>query len=409
MNPKTLQSLGILSIAEIMLLLGLLTSGTFAHAKPTPDAIAKSSQNNPLDLTKPDPLLPDPPKDGFLESPEREALAEALDELNLEAAAQLEAGNTQAAFQIWNRELRLRRYLGPMEELVALRRVGSTAWRQEEITQLQIITRRLETLEVEYCSAEESCELEFLTELAQGYEAVQARENAIDAYKTILAEAQTREDIETSTTLLNTIARFSLEALDYVEAAWAYERLLAIADTQENQAEAIAHVQELTYIYSQGRQPEKAIAMRQRLVEFYSNAEDLRLVPALKLAIGLDYETLDRSDLALKNYQESYNLAWTLQQFYLAREALVKLAGIYQQIPQLDQALQVYEALLIVDRRSSNLYGLMTTYLKLGQLHKTRENYPQAIAAFQKGLELSEQLNSTEYKSSFQTNIEELR
>ncbi len=408
MNYKTPRKLAVLLLTEIILFLGLLANGTIAKANPA-KSIAKSIQSNPLDLIEPDPLLPNPPKNGQLASPERENLAQALDRLNIEATAQLAAGNTQAAFGIWNRELRLRRYLGPMEELAALSRVGAMAWKQEQTTQLQIITRRLETLEVEFCQGENSCELEFITELAKGYEAVKARYFAIKVYQTMLAEAQNRQDIETSKTLLTTIARLHLEKLDYVGASQAYEQLLAIADTQENQAQAIGYVQQLTDIYSQARQTQQAIAMRQRLVQFYTNAQDLTLVPALKFAIGQDYQTLNRPELALTNYQESYNLAWSLQQFYLARIALVEIASIYQQIPELEKALQVYEALLIVDRQSNNLYGLMTTYMELGKLHKTRENYPQAIAAFEKGLEISQQLNSTEYKSSFQKNIEQLR
>lgn len=416
MNHKTLRQLAILAFTNtIVLLLGSIASSTLADAKPT-KSIAKSIESNPLDSMSPDPLLPNPPKNGQLASPERENLASALDRLNVEAMTQLEAGNTPGAFMIWNRELRLRRYLGPMAELAALSRVGAIAWQQEEITQLHTITRRLETLEVEYCDgqsdgkidAENSCNLELLTELVQGYEAVKARDLAIAVYQTMLAEAQNRQDIETTKILLTTIARLYLEQLDYHGAAKADEQLLAIAESQGARVQVITYVEQLTYIYSEGRQIEKAIAMRERLIEFYTNDRDLELVPELKFAIARDYQTLNQPALAIANYQQSYNLAWTLQQFYLAREALVQIASIYQQIPDLDKALQVYEALVVVDRRANNLYGLMTTYMQLGQLHIGGQNYPQAIAAFQQGLEISQQLNSTEYESDFHTKLEEI-
>lgn len=408
MNHQTPRSLSVLVLTKIILLLGLLASWTAVEAKAS-----QLIENNPLDLTGPDPLLPNPPKNGELASPERERLAQALDRLHIEAVTQLQAGNPVVAFTIWNRELRLRRYLGPMAELAALKRVGAIAWQQEQTTQLYIITQRLETLQIEYCNdpnnSENSCDGEFLRELAQGYESVKARDFAIQVYQTLLREAQNRQDIETVKSLLTTIARLSLEKLDYVGAASAYEQLLAIAESEANRVQTMDYVEKLTDVYSQGRQPEKAIAMRQRSIEFYLNVRDMRLIPELKLAIGQDYEILNQPILALNTYQESYTLAWTLQQFYLAREALVQIAGIYEQMPELEKALQVYEALLVVDRRASNLYGLMTTYLQLGELHKNRQNYPQAIAAFQKGLEISQQLNSTEHESDFRTNLQQLK
>ncbi len=398
----------------MILLLGLLTSlltPLMAIARQPSQLI----ESNPLLSTAPDPLLPNPPKNGQLVSPEREILAQALDRLNIEATAQLAAGNTPVAFAIWNRELRLRRYLGPMDELAALSRVGAIAWQQEDITQLRIITRRLENLEVDRCPpaksppAKNSCGLEFLTALVQGYESVKARDLAIKIYQTMLTDAQNRQDIEATKNLWIAIARLALEKLDYVAAAMAYEQLLAIAETEGNQPQIINYVEQLSYIYSQAKQYPQAIAMRQRLVQFYLNAQDLILIPALKLAIGQDYQILNQLNLAINNYQESYTLAWTLQQFAVAREALIKIANIYQQAAELEKAIQVYEALVVVDRRATNFYGLMTTYLQLGKLYQMRENYPQAIAAFQQGLQISQQFQFSDRQSEFQQNIEELQ
>jgi tetratricopeptide (TPR) repeat protein len=394
-----------LTLTQTILLFGLLTPLIAVARQPS-----QLIESNPLLSTEPDPLLPNPPKNGQLVSPEREILAQALDQLNLEATAQLAAGNTPVAFAIWNRELRLRRYLGPMNELAALSRVGAIAWQQEDITQLRIITRRLENLEVDYCPpAKNSCGLEFLTALVQGYESVKARDLAIKVYQSMLTDAQNRQDIEATKNLWSAIARLALEKLDYVAAAMAYEQLLAIAETERNQPEVINYIEQLSYIYAQAKQYPQAIAMRQRLVEFYLNAQDLILIPELKLAIGQDYQILNQLNLAINNYQESYTLAWTLQQFAVAREALIKIANIYQQAAELEKAIQVYEALVIVDQRATNFYGLMTTYWQLGKLYQTRENYPQAIAAFQKGLQISQQFQFTDRQSDFQQNLEELQ
>lgn len=352
---------------------------------------------NPLEVTIPDPLLPNPPKKNqSLSAEQRQELAAALEELNAEATAQLAAGNTKEAFNIWYRELRLRRYLGPLEEVRALTRVGTIAWEREQITQVQIIDQRLKVIYQEYCMAPQQCELALLQSLGTGFEVVRSRDLGIKVYQQILADARTREDFTAQEAALTTLGRLSLEKLDYPNAALAYEELLTFAERRGDREREIAYVRDLAFIYTQARQLKSAIRMRQRLVTYYINLQDLIQVPELKVAIANDYQTLNELEPAIQNYEEAYQLAWTLQQFSVAREALEKLAKIYQSIDKLDAALQVYEALLIVDRRGYNLYGIMNSYDKIGEIHLQRQAYPEALIAFQNGLEIAQQVQHQE-------------
>ena len=82
---------------------------------------------NPLEITTPDPLLPYSVEERPLTPLERLRLTAALEQLNQQAAAKLAAGDRLGAFEIWNRELRLRRALGYLEEVKALSRVGAIA------------------------------------------------------------------------------------------------------------------------------------------------------------------------------------------------------------------------------------------------------------------------------------------
>ena len=362
---------------------------------------AEQSPPNPLEETAPDPLLPEKPKNGMLAPEERDRLRTALDELNVKAAAELAGGNTEEAFEIWNRELRLRRYLGSLEEIEALARVGAVAWNKQLLTQVQIIAQRLEEIQIEYCSSFVSnpsargvyrCDLEMLEALAKAYQAVVERSLAVAVYEEILANARNRRDIPARQATLKTIARLQLERLDYAGAAVAYEELLALAEASNDRSVEIGYVLELARVYARGRQFEQAIAMRQRLVQFYTDTEELRRVPELQLAIAVDYQTLGRDNKALPHLRAAYKLAWSLQQFYLARVALEQIGTIYSSRDRLAEALQVYQALLIVDRRAYNLYGMMNTYDQIGQIYKLRQDYPQALAAFQKGLELARKL-----------------
>ena len=101
-----------------------LCAGSIASAQTNPPGLDQFSPN-PLEITTPDPLKP---VSESLSNTQRDELTVALEQLSLEAAAKLQAGDGAGAFDIWFRELRLRRYLGPAAEIAALSRVGSIAW-----------------------------------------------------------------------------------------------------------------------------------------------------------------------------------------------------------------------------------------------------------------------------------------
>src|SRR6476646_9135759 len=110
--------------AIVMLCLSSYAPSAFAKKTVEPDEFPP----NPLELKTPDPLLPQTGRP--LTTQEQQTLRTALDELNTQATSQFQAGQPEAAFEIWYRELRLRRALGPLEEVAALSRVGTTAWEE---------------------------------------------------------------------------------------------------------------------------------------------------------------------------------------------------------------------------------------------------------------------------------------
>src|SRR4028119_889645 len=104
---------------------------------------------NPLEITTPDPLLPKPPKRGSLSPEAQSILRQSLDEFNAQATVLLQAGKPLEAFDIWYRELRLRRALGYLEEVQALGRVGEIAWQRTQKYDAQVITGRLQAIQNE--------------------------------------------------------------------------------------------------------------------------------------------------------------------------------------------------------------------------------------------------------------------
>jgi tetratricopeptide (TPR) repeat protein len=398
-NPKGRR--GQFRLGNLVLLMAIL----LACSTPATWAQTESDEpTNPFESTEPDPLLPQPPVERPLSPLERLRLTEALEELNQQAAAQLRQGNTERAFEIWYREIRLRRVLGgPIEEVRALGRVGAIAWEGNHKPQVQLITNRLETIQQE-AEENEALDLPLLRALGEAYAQVRVPGQALAIYEQILADAREEGDREEQEEILETMARLHLAWFDYPQAAATYEELLALAQARGDRVSELAYLQELIEIYDQAKQPENALQFKQRLAQTYTNENNLAQLPALKIAIAEDYEALDRLDEASQTYQEAYTLAWSQQQYAYAGDALGKLANLYLENDQPVYALQVYEVLLQVEQQSYDFYGLMNAYDQIGQIHLEQRNYDRALSAFQRGLELAQSLQYQE--NYFATQIE---
>lgn len=354
---------------------------------PVPDGAVL----NPLE-PQPDPLLPEMVVDRPLSPQEKDVLRAALNELQAQAEAKLQAGDLPGALELWNRELRLRRYLGPEEEVASLARVGEVAWRESLATELRFITLRLEQIEQEV-SAQPEPNYELLLSLAQAYQTVRARNQSVALYQKLLERAKQQQNTAQQQQILTAIAEQHLGWFDFPNAALAYEELLTLSRSTGDQANEVAALEKLAYIYKENNQPELAITAQQQLVDAYQKQNNFAPIPALKLAIGDSYVLLNRPDLAATNYQEAFAVARSVQQYAYASDALSKLATLYRSLNRLDDALVVYQLLLDVERQSYNSFGMMNTYDLLGQLHKERGDNPQALIAFQQGLQIAQQLN----------------
>ncbi|MDJ0615451.1 MAG: hypothetical protein QNJ63_01685 [Calothrix sp. MO_192.B10] len=355
---------------------------------------------NPLEITAPDPLLPRSPGKQPLTESEKQQLSAALDQLDTEAAAKLQAGDRVGAFETWNRELRLRRYLGTLPEITALSRVGAIAYSKNNRQQVLYITERLQKIQKPIQSQAQP-DLEILQALGLAYQQVRSPELALTAYEQILTVVRQRKDTTKEVETLNIMGELHLSWFDYPKAAVTYEELLALATTRRDGNSQIIYLQKLVYVYTQAKEYQKSIKFRNQLVEIYRQNNNLDLIPTLKLAIASDYESLAKKNPnliqeAFKNYQESYTTAWKLQQYARAGEALRKLIALYRASEQIEDALQTSQILLQTERLAVNFYGLMNAYDQIGQIHVERKEYSQALNAFQKGLEFAQQLKHDE-------------
>ncbi|MGL5080077.1 MAG: tetratricopeptide repeat protein [Microcoleaceae cyanobacterium] len=420
-----------ISAYVLILLIYFFCSSAIAQEKssnneelPQEQQLLDEFSPNPLNSTEPDPLLPNPPAVGKVLSPsQQEELVLVLDQLNVEATATLVSGNPIQAFTLWTRELRLRRYLGLIPEINALRRVGTIAWSNNQGIYLKFITERLDKI-FQKVQPEAVENIETLQSLGLAFKDIRAKELAIQTYQTLRESARQQEDILAEEQALNQVAEVYLSWLDYPKSAVIYEELLETQqeiqslrnegmlpslpsvlpdgsdstnpNLQADQPSQIKSLKNLAFVYEQLQQPLQAIAAKEKLVGYHLSQQNPQPIPDLKLSIGQDYEQLGQFQQAGQNYQEAYSLATTIQQFANASEALERLAKLYRAQDQNQTALELYQAQLLIYQQSYNVYGMMSSYGNIGQIYFEQKAFQRALESFNKGLELARQLKHGE-------------
>jgi len=323
----------------------------------------------------------------------------------------LQEGDRKKAFEVWNRELRLRRYLGTLAEIEALSRVGEIAWNQNERDEVRYISQRLQVIQKEI-GKQKSTDLQLWQLLGQAYQKIRLPKLGILAYEQVLILVKQQQNSIGEIETLRNIGELYLSWFDYDQAANTYQKLLNLAINQGDKTNELGYLQQLAYIYGRGKQPQAAIDILNKLVQVYTRDQNLGEIPALKLAIGANYESLAQKNPTLKqqafdSYQAAYNTAWQLEQYARAGEALEKLIAFYRSQKQVDAALETSKILLETQTLANNFYGLMSAYDQIGKLYIERREYPQALTAFQKGLAIAQQLKYQE--SYFNQQIEKLK
>lgn len=360
--------------------------------------VAQTPWENPLQVEEfDDPLLPQISFDRPLSPLEKFRLEEKLDQFNQEARQQYEAGNIEQAFSIWYRELRLRQKLDLQQEVKALGRVGEITWLENRSSDFRNIRQRLREIET---IAREKEDREILLELATSYEKMRELEGAIALYQDLSASSDRPRQLQEK------IANLYQAQFNYQQAGQIYQTLLAQAETENNITAIIKYLKKLQDIYEKNERLDLAIAIKQRLIVLYQQQNKQQPLPALMVSLGEDYTATQQLDRASETYQEAFRFAWSQKQSAIASEALVNLAQLYYNEGNLETTIEIYEQLLIVQEASSDYYGLMTTYDKMGAIYQERNNSQQALIAYEKALDFARSLSYQE--DYFQKKIQSL-
>lgn len=338
-----------------------------------------------------DPLLPMPSVSRPLSPLEEVQLEAELNALNERAFTLLQAGQEDEAFDVWIREVRLRRLFGLAQELTAIQRVGQQAWAAGRTEEVQLLTTRLQVIR-DQIEANQPLDQGLLRETAIGFEILGEPNNAIALYRQLADLALAEGDAPRHLLYLQSVAQLQDQWLIFADAAVTYRQLALLVQNQQGSAVGIPYLQRAIRNYEQARQFEPAIAVQQELMALYE-AQGIRdLVPGLQRAIARNYQSLNNPDAASRYYQASYTNAITLEQFDVASQVTEELAELYRSLNRFEDVLYLYQQRLLVARQSYDAYGLMDSFDQIGQTYEQLGQPEQAVDAFREGLVLATHL-----------------
>jgi tetratricopeptide (TPR) repeat protein len=382
------RSLGQLAAAIATLWLGM-AAPSLALLRPE---VRDPFLANPLMDEPRDPLLPKPPIPRPLSPLERLYLKDDLDELNRVAKVLLAAGETEAAYETWMREVRLRRLLGLDAELAAIQRVGERVWAAGRSQDIQLLTARLEVIRDGLLTAP-SPDNAMLVRVARGFATLGEPDDAIGVYRVLVADARAAGDGERYQDYTETIGTLQTDWFQFLDAAATYEELADWIATVDQPGLEVPYLKAAIANYKDARNWTAAIATQQRLLKIYQQLEQYEPMPTLQQSIGDHYQILNQPAAAVPYYQSAYQQAIVLEQFDQARQIIDSLVVLYRQLDRLEDVVYLYQQQLLVERQSYDAYGLMDTFDHLGQTYELLEQPQQALNAYREGLVLAQHLN----------------
>lgn len=359
---------------------------------------------NPLLVDFKDELLPTIKRD--LTGIERKRIEAKINDLDTLALQESQAGNDDIAFALWYRSINLSRALGTKEEINMISKVGKIAWNKSRNEDINFLNERLVKLELEY-TKDNQINPDYLPLFIEGYEALHNLDRSISINQKNLALMRANNDVSSIKIALEKLGKFYVSKFDYYRAEPIFQELLNIARLEKDYLAEGLYLRQLAEISGEIVNPENAIKYKQELAENYVKNQDSLKLSLIKISIGDDYKTLKKPDESAKSYQEAFSLAWSLQQYSIAGDALEKLGILYQEYEKLDSALEIYQELIKLQQLSYNYYGLMKSYDSMGIIYQKKSDYSSALKSYEKALAIARSLSHQE--NYFTTKIDELQ
>jgi tetratricopeptide (TPR) repeat protein len=350
--------------------------------------LAEEFPPNPLELTQPDPLIPFDYKDRPLTAQEIQQIRAAANRLAVIGATKLEQGDRIAAFNAWNREIRLRRLVGPLtEEVLTLGRVGDAAWKGSDTTQLRWITKRLDDI-LAKAQTEQSASKGQLPASAQLPSQLETAklDAALGVETNQIPASQPQSQLLQSQSPPSLPARQLLASINTNPLAMGGADALLILGNLNRQ---VSLLDALGFAYQQVRLPQTAAKIYQQLLAEARQRNDSFKLEATLITLGqLHLAWFDYAS-AVNPYQELLTRSRSRRDLINYPLYLERLAYIHEQAKQPAQAIPYQTQLITFYQGLSNPKPIPALTLKIADNHRRLQQLEQAELNYQLAYKLA--------------------
>lgn len=362
-----------------------------AYAQRLDPVLLDAFLTNPLEADPRDPLLPTTVVDRPLSPLELYALELELFQLDAQARELLLAEQPDAAFDLWMREVQLRRLFGLDTELEALNRIGQQAWNSQRSQEVRLMSVRLKRIwEAEKATAT----LDRVEAIAAIAQILRMRDTSTEIYQQLIE--MTASDIPAQQSWFVVLAGHYLQWFDFNNAALLYTQLAERAKAEGNTPEHTQYLRDLIYSYQQAKNYAEVLPVQAELLRLYRATGQNDREPPLEIDIARNFRAIEGYPQALEYYNLAYVTAQSLQLYGHVSTVLKDLGDLYAEQGLTNEALTMYNLLVRAEQQAFNQHGILEAYDRLGQLYLSIDDTENALIAFRAGVAFSESLKYRE-------------
>ncbi|ESA32034.1 tpr repeat-containing protein [Leptolyngbya sp. Heron Island J] len=348
---------------------------------------------DPLTADPRDPLLPTLVVDRPLSPLELYAVELELFKMDAQARELMLVNQPDAAFELWMREVQLRRLFGLDAELEALNRISQQAWNAQRSQEVRLMSVRLERIwEAEKATAD----LERVEAIAAIAQILRMRDTSTEIYQQLIAMTAANPEVQQGWVVI--LAGHYLQWFDFDNAAQLYTQLAASAKTTGNTLEQTQYLTDLIYSYQQAKDYAQALPAQSELLRLYRVTGQSDREPPLEIDMARNFRALSIYPQALEYYNLAYVTAQSLQLYGHVTTVLKDLGDLYAEQGLTNEALTMYNLLVRAEQQAYNQHGILEAYDRLGQLYLSIGDTENALVAFRAGVAFAESL---QYRESY--------
>jgi eukaryotic-like serine/threonine-protein kinase len=182
----------------------------------------------------------------------------------------------------------------------------------------------------------------------------------------------------------------------------ARDYLLKVLGREPNNAEALVNIAE---VEGERRNPQGALDYLNRALTLAIQLDNDELRSRVMFETGHTYRLLNKSDEALRNYQDSLGIRKRLGQKAGVAQALAEIAEIQYSQGKPDAAIASYKEAMQLQREIGDKTYLSHTLLNLGGIYMDRGQYPDALTNLKESLQMQRELHDENYEAMCLSNI----